>query len=309
MDGKTHPLLLLFWREVVEFVFSRNTTFKWLLLTPAFVLTGILIAYPMAYNFYLSFHSWYGSATRLPRFEGFSNYISTLSDPRFWNSIRVTIIFTILSLGIEVVAGFLIALYINREFRGKNFIKALFVFPFAATPVAIALVWRNMYDPTLGVINYFVSLLGRVQPVEWLTNSYLVIPSLAFVDIWQWTPLVVLICMAGLEGLPREPIESAQIDGASKWQIFRRIIFPLMGPTLIAATMIRSWDVIKVFDIIYVMTAGGPGFASENLNIYIYNTAFFYFNMGYASSMMVILFAIVLGFNIILYQLTKQGNE
>lgn len=309
MDGKTHPLLLLFWREVVEFVFSRNTTFKWLLLTPAFVLTGILIAYPLAYNFYLSFHSWYGSATRLPRFEGFSNYISTLSDPRFWNSIRVTIIFTILSLGIEVVAGFLIALYINREFRGKNFIKALFVFPFAATPVAIALVWRNMYDPTLGVINYFVSLLGRVQPVEWLTNSHLVIPSLAFVDIWQWTPLVVLICMAGLEGLPREPIESAQIDGASKWQIFRRIIFPLMGPTLIAATMIRSWDVIKVFDIIYVMTAGGPGFASENLNIYIYNTAFFYFNMGYASSMMVILFAIVLGFNIILYQLTKRGNE
>jgi len=309
VDGKTHPLLLLFWREVVEFVFSRNTTFKWLLLTPAFVLTGILIAYPMAYNFYLSFHSWYGSATRLPRFEGFSNYISTLSDPRFWNSIRVTIIFTILSLGIEVVAGFLIALYINREFRGKNFIKALFVFPFAATPVAIALVWRNMYDPTLGVINYFVSLLGRVQPVEWLTNSYLVIPSLAFVDIWQWTPLVALICMAGLEGLPREPIESAQIDGASKWQIFSRIIFPLMGPTLIAATMIRSWDVIKVFDIIYVMTAGGPGFASENLNIYIYNTAFFYFNMGYASSMMVILFAIVLGFNIILYQLTKQGNK
>jgi multiple sugar transport system permease protein len=296
-------------REVFVFVLKRNTTLKWILLSPAFALTGILIAYPLAYNFYLSFHSWYGSATRLPRFEGFSNYIATLSDPRFWNSIRVTIVFTILALGIEIVAGFFIALYINREFRGKNFIKALFVFPFAATPVAIALVWRNMYDPTLGVINYFVSLIGRVQPVEWLTKPHLVIPSLAFVDIWQWTPLVVLICMAGLEGLPREPIESAQIDGASKWQIFRRIIFPLMGPTLIAATMIRSWDVIKVFDIIYVMTAGGPGFASENLNIYIYNTAFFYFNMGYASSMMVILFAIVLGFNIILYQLTKRGNE
>lgn len=290
-------------------VHAKSRTLKWLFLLPAFVLTGVLIAYPLIYNFYLSFHSWYGSARRPPQFISFGNYLNALSDPRFWNSIRVTVIFTAIALGLEVCLGFLIALYINRQFRGKNFVKALLVFPIAATPVAIALVWRFMYDPTLGVVNYFISLLGRVEPVEWLTNPSLVIPALAFVDIWQWTPLVILICLAGLEGLPIEVIESAQIDGASRWQIFQKIIVPLMNPTLIAATMIRSWDVIKTFDIIYVMTAGGPGFASENLNIYIYNTAFFYFNMGYASSMMVILFAIVLGFNIIFYQLAKRGER
>ncbi|HCZ05553.1 MAG: multiple sugar transport system permease protein [Thermotogota bacterium] len=274
---------------------------KWAFLSPALILILLLIIFPIFYNLYLSFHTWFGNPKKPPIFVGLSNYVGAFKDSRFINSLYVTAYFTLLALALEVVIGFLMAVYINREYKGKNLVKALLVFPFTATPVAIALVWRIMYDPTLGVINYFLSFFG-IKNVLWLSNPKIVIPALVIVDVWEWTPLVTLISLAGLESISASIIEAAKIDGASRSQTLFHIILPMMKPTLIAATMIRSWDCIKTFDIIYVMTQGGPGYASENLNIYAFNNAFRYFNMGYASSLMVILFAIVIGVNLILYQ-------
>jgi multiple sugar transport system permease protein len=173
-----------------------------------------------------------------------------------------------------------------------------------ATPVAIALVWMMMYNPTLGVMNYLVSLVG-LGPYTWVSNAALVIPALAVVDTWEWTPLITLITLAGLATLPIEPYESAVIDGASAAQMFWRITLPLLRPTIIVALLFRAIDCLKTFDIIYVMTQGGPGFASETLNVYTFQVGLFYFHMGYASSLLVILFALVLGVSLLLIKVRR----
>jgi multiple sugar transport system permease protein len=173
-----------------------------------------------------------------------------------------------------------------------------------ATPVAIALVWMMMYNPTLGVMNYLVGLAG-LGPYKWVSNAAIVVPALAVVDTWEWTPLITLITLAGLATLPLEPYESALIDGASAAQMFWRITLPLLRPTIIVALLFRAIDCLKTFDIIYVMTQGGPGFASETLNVYTFQVGLFYFHIGYASSLLVILFALVLAVSLILIKVRR----
>jgi len=175
-----------------------------------------------------------------------------------------------------------------------------------ATPTAISLVFVMMYHPTLGVMNYLVSLVG-LSPFKWTYSSKTALYAIALVDVWEWTPLIMLIALAGLAALPKEPYESALIDGASSLQSFWYITLPLLRPTLIVAILFRSIDGLKTFDIIFVMTQGGPSNASETINILLFNQAFSYFNMGYASSMAVALFAIVMGASLILMKVRRVG--
>jgi len=161
-----------------------------------------------------------------------------------------------------------------------------------ATPVAIALVWTMMFHPQLGILNYLLSLVG-LPPQLWVFHPATVIPSLVLVETWQWTPLVMLIVLGGLAAIPAEPYESAQIDGATRWQVFRYISLPLIMPFLFIASMIRMIDAVKSFDIIFAITQGGPGSASETINLYLYSVAFVYYDVGYASAIVVIFFALI----------------
>ena len=161
--------------------------------------------------------------------------------------------------------------------------------PMMATPVAIALVWTMMFHPQLGVLNYLLSLVG-LPPQLWVFHPATVIPSLVLVETWQWTPLVMLIVLGGLAAIPTEPYESAQIDGASVWQMFRYITLPLITPFLFIAGMIRMIDAVKSFDIIFAITQGGPGSASETINLYLYSVAFIYYDLGYGSAIAVVFF-------------------
>jgi len=176
----------------------------------------------------------------------------------------------------------------------------------AATPVAIGLVFVMMYHPTLGVANYLVTLTG-LAPFKWTYSSGTALYALAVVDIWQWTPLIMLIALAGLASLPREPYEAAHLDGASTVKAFWHITLPLLRPTLVVAILFRSIDALKTFDIIFIMTQGGPANASETINILLFNQAFSYFNMGYASSMAVALFAVVMGVSLILIKMRRTA--
>jgi multiple sugar transport system permease protein len=173
-----------------------------------------------------------------------------------------------------------------------------------ATPVAIALVWMMMFNPTLGIMNYFLRGLG-LEPALWTSSKTTVIASLALVDTWQWTPFITLIALAGLSALPQEPFEAALMDGASGWQTFWAITLPLLRPTLMVGVLFRTIDALKTFDIIYVMTQGGPGTASETLNIYVFQTGFNYFHMGYASSLLVVLFSLVLFVSLIMMRFRR----
>jgi multiple sugar transport system permease protein len=274
---------------------------------PAVIVVFVLMVFPVFYTVYMSLHSWFASSLTAPEFIGLQNFKRAFTqDERFRNAIWLTIYFTVLATALQLVLGVALALLLNRPFRGKGFFRSIFLMPMVATPVAIALVWMMMYNPTLGVMNYLVGLI-RLGPFKWVSDVHIVIPALAVVDTWEWTPLITLITLAGLATLPLEPYESAVIDGATPVQMFWRITLPLLRPTIIVALLFRSIDCLKTFDIIYVMTAGGPGFASETLNVYTFQVGLFYFHIGYACSLLVILFALVLGVSLVLIKVRRGG--
>jgi multiple sugar transport system permease protein len=272
---------------------------------PAALVVFVLTVFPVFYTVYMSLHSWFASSLTGPEFIGLQNFQRAFAqDDRFRNAIWLTLYFTALATALQLILGVSLALLLNRPFRGKGFFRSIFLLPMVATPVAIALVWMMMYNPTLGVMNYLVGLVG-LGPYTWASDARIVIPALAVVDTWEWTPLITLITLAGLATLPLEPYESALIDGATPAQMFWRITLPLLRPTIMVALLFRSIDCLKTFDIIYVMTAGGPGFASETLNVYTFQVGLFYFHIGYASSLLVILFALVLGVSLILIKVRR----
>ncbi|HSD51623.1 MAG TPA: sugar ABC transporter permease [Candidatus Methylomirabilis sp.] len=272
---------------------------------PSALVVFILMVFPVFYTVYMSLHSWFASSLTAPEFIGLQNFHRAFTqDERFRNALWLTVYFTILATTLQVVLGVALALLLNRPFRGKGFFRSIFLLPMVATPVAIALVWMMMYNPTLGVMNYLVGLVG-LGPFTWVSDARAVIPALAVVDTWEWTPLITLITLAGLASLPIEPYESAVIDGATPAQMFWRITLPLLRPTIMVALLFRSIDCLKTFDIIYVMTAGGPGFASETLNVYTFQVGLFYFHIGYACSLLVILFALVMGVSLVLIKVRR----
>ncbi len=273
---------------------------------PAGAVIFILMVFPVLYTVYMSLHTWFASSLTVPEFVGLQNFKRAFTqDQRFRNAIWLTVYFTALATTMQLILGVALALLLNRTFRGKGFVRSIFLLPMVATPVAIALVWMMMYNPTLGVMNYLVGLIG-LGPYKWVSDIRFVIPALAVVDTWEWTPLITLITLAGLATLPLEPYESALIDGATRAQMFWRITLPLLRPTIIVALLFRSIDCLKTFDIIYAMTGGGPGFASETLNVYTFQVGLFYFHIGYACSLLVILFTLVLGISVILIKIRRE---
>ena len=285
---------------------DRNA--RWVLPAPAVVAIVALCVFPVAYTLYMSFHDWSGSRVAAPQFVAVKNYVDIFAgDERFWGSLWRTALFTVGALALQLTAGVGLALLFNREFFGRGLVRTLYLLPFVATPAAIALIWMMMYNPAVGVFNYLLSLIG-ITGQQWAYSQNQVLGALMIVDTWEHTPVIMLICLAGLASLPTEPYESAQIDGASGLQQLLYITLPLLRPTIAVAALFRAIDAIKTFDIIYVMTQGGPGLASETLNIYAFFAAFQYFRFGYASSLLVIFFAIILGVCLLIIKLRREAE-
>ncbi len=262
----------------------------WPFVLPALVVVVAVIIFPWAFTLWMSVHEWkVGSPTE---FVGLANYLRLPTDPRFLEAVGRTLLYTVLSVALPLALGTLAAVVFHARFPLRGFFRGLFILPMMATPVAIAVVWTMMFHPQLGVLNYMLSLVGLPAQL-WVFHPATVIPSLVLVETWQWTPLVMLIVLGGLAAMPTEPVESALIDGATRWQIFRYVTLPLIAPFLFIAAMIRMIDAIKSFDIIYAITQGGPGTASETINLYLYSVAFAYYDIGYASAIAVVFFVII----------------
>jgi multiple sugar transport system permease protein len=274
---------------------------------PAVMALVLIVVIPIVYNLYLALTKWTIGLGQ-PRFIGIDNFIELLSDERVWNGMKVMVYFSGMSLSLELALGLLIALYFHREFKGSEIVQAIYILPFAATPVAVALIWRIMLNPEIGVMNYLLRSVGLPGSL-WVSSPQTVIPALVMVDVWKWTPMITLIVLAGLKSLPRDPYEAAQIDGASALQIFWYITLPLIRPVLIAAMMLRSLDNLKEFDMIYTITQGGPGIASETLYLYSYNVGFSFFKAGYGSALMVVVFLIVLVFNVAMNRMRLNARD
>jgi len=291
-------------QRVSRFI-HRNARF--IFPAPAFLVVGLIIVYPVIYTGWMSLQEWFASSLTLPKYIGAANYQKILTaDPRFREAFFRTLYFTLIAVTVETALGVTMAVIFNRDFWGKGLVRTLSILPMMATPTAISLVFVMMYHPTLGVLNYLVTRLG-LPLFTWTYSSKTALYAIALVDVWEWTPLIMLIAMAGLASLPKEPYESAKIDGASAFQCFYLITLPLLRPTLVVAILFRAIDALKTFDIIFVMTQGGPSNASETINILLFNQAFSYFNMGYASSMAVTLFTIIMGICLILMKVRRVG--
>ena len=265
-------------------------TYLWFV-APALVATFALIVFPWLFTLYMSVHDW--DAGGAGAFVGLGNYAGMLADERFQLSVIRTLYYTVLTVVAPLVLGTIAAVLLHRQFRFRGLVRGIFLLPMMATPVAVALVWAMMFHPQYGVLNYLLEVVG-LPPSLWVYAPETVIPALALVETWQWTPFCMLIVLGGLAAIPTDPYESANIDGANTWQMFRHITLPLVMPFILIAGVLRTIDALKAFDTIYPITQGGPGVASETINIYLYLQAFSYTHVGNASAVVVLFMAMIL---------------
>ena len=255
-----------------------------LYITPAFLVLFIILVYPLGYSFWLSFHEWTlrGFRQGVP-WVGLDNYVSLLKNGDFLTSLRITFTFLILAIAAEFTLGMGLAVLLNHDLKAKGLIRSAILLPMMCTNVVIGLTWRLLFNYEFGIINYYLTQVG-FKPVEWLSNPTVAMGSVIIVDVWNTTSFVALMLLAGLQSLPEEPFEAAKIDGASGWQTFRFLTLPLLRQTILVALLWRLIDTFRIFDVIYLLTAGGPARATETVSIYVYRYGFQSFNLGYASA-------------------------
>jgi multiple sugar transport system permease protein len=286
---------------VTQSIGTRGSLFA--LSAPAVVFTLALIAFPFGYTIWLSLHEFSFGGT--PRMNYGENYVLMVQDAEFWAGLKITLVLYVLSLVLQLVLGTYVAMLLHSARRMSGVVRTLMISPFVLPPVVVGMMWLVVLDPSLGAANWVLESVGLPKS-DWLASPQWVIPTVALIDTWQWTPYVALIVLGGLQSLPPNVYEAAQIDGASRWKTFRRITLPLLMPTLVTAALLRSVDLLRFFDIIYITTQGGPGNASNTLNIYGFRKGFEFFEIGYASALMITLSAIVLGAVVLLMQARKR---
>ena len=272
--------------------FISDHPLPWLL--PLIAILVVFAVYPFFYNIWLSAHEFIPRKRGLD-FIGFDNWVKLFADPRLWNALWVTLLYTGLCLTIELVLGMMIALLIDSDDPGFGILRGILTLTLVIPPAITAMMFLLMEDAQFGLIAKILSDLGVIAPqTSILADSGLALWGVMLADIWQWTPFMVLIFVAGLRALPTDPYESAMIDGASVWQIFCRITLPMMGKVIAIAVLIRGIDLFRMFDYVYVMTSGGPGTATYTLSLYAWQQTFSFLKWGYGATISLFALFIVL---------------
>ena len=283
----------------------RDLAFPLVLLAPAILVLLSLSIYPLIYSVTVSLQSQTPNGLSW----GLANFRRLLSDTFFLTAMAHTFVFAISALTLELLIGLTLALVLNGPLRGRGLFRATLLIPMMLPTVVVGVVWRLMLNPNFGAINATLKQLGiNTEALTWTASPRLALFSVIIVDVWQWTPFVFLVLLAGLQAIPQEPYEAALVDGSNKWQTFRHVTLPLLKPAILIVLLLRTMDLLRVFDQIFILTEGGPGFATETISLYIYRTAFRFFDFGYAAAMSFVLLAIT---NIIstLYIRLLQSKE
>lgn len=266
----------------------------WPWLLPLVAILVVFTIYPLIYNVWLSFHEFVPSKRGLV-WVGARNWSQLWGDVRFWQSLTVTFIYFVVALGFELVLGMVIALLLDSDGFGFGFLRGVLTMTLVIPPAIAGMMFLLMEDPQFGVISYYLQQLGLLSPSEpILATSSTALAGVLVPEIWQWTPFMVLIFLAGLRALPAEPFEAAMIDGASAVQTFRRITLPMMSKVIAIAVLIRGIDVFRVFDYVYVMTSGGPGTATYSLSLYAWQQTFSFVKWGYGATLSLVTLALIL---------------
>ncbi len=261
----------------------------YLLIAPSLAVLAALSIYPLLYIIKISFQKGTGEATQW----SLDNFARLFSDSFFLAALAHTFLYAVIALTLEFFVGLGLALLVDRPFRGRGVFRALLLIPMMLPPVVVGVVWRLMLNSDFGAVNGTLKAMGLdTESLTWTASPALAFASVIAVDVWQWTPFLFLVLLAGLQAIPQEPYEAAMIDGATAWQTFRTVTLPLLRPAILIALLLRTMDLLRVFDQIFILTEGGPGFATETVSLYIYRTAFRFFDFGYAAAMSFVLLAL-----------------
>ena len=278
-----------------------DTALKWIFLIPSVAILAFLSLYPFFRGIWMSLHSW-PLAGREVEFVGMANYGELLGSERFLNALWNTAVFTGVSVTIEIVLGIALAMYLfSLSQRWRPLFRTIFIIPMVVTPIATGLMWRLMLNSRIGVINYLLESVG-IAPPEWTSSPLMAMATVITIDVWQWTPLVIMIVFAGLLSIPDTLYEAARVDGAPGWAIFRHITLPGIKYMVAIAAVFRLMRSFRSFDIIWLVTQGGPGTATEILNVYLYRVAFVFLKGGEAAALGLILLVITIVTALLLFR-------
>ncbi len=280
--------------------------FRYRMLLPLYLLLAAILLYPLLFALWVSLHDYRLTRPQDTPFVGLAQYLRLLRDPAFLNAMGNTLTFVFVAVFLELVLGFALALLLRRRRFGRDLARALLLTPMFVTPIAVGLMFRFLLNQQLGVIPRVLASFGVT--VDWFGPD-LALFSIILIDVWQWTPFMLLLLLAGLESLPRSPFEAARVDGASPFMIFRRITLPLMRPVILVALVIRGLDAFKVFEYVYAITRGGPGSATETIQFLIYKVGFRFFRMGEASAMAWVLVLVTLSLTFLLWHLMMRERR
>ena len=262
-----------------------------LFLSPTVVITGIFIFFPIIFSFYLSFHEWnMFSAER--QFVGLQNYLLLLKSPDFWQVFGTTTVYTVATVPLNMLVALGAAMFLEQKLRGKKVLRAAFFTPVIISWVAAAVIWRWVFHPNIGLLNHIFDLLG-IPPINWVNDPTAALFSMIIVGVWKTFGINMILFSAGLAGIPAHYYEAAKIDGANAWQQFYRITVPLLAPTTLFILVLSIIGSFQVFDLVWVLTHGGPLGSTKVLVFYLYEQAFQFFNMGYASAIAYVLFGVL----------------
>jgi multiple sugar transport system permease protein len=274
---------------------------------PPIAIIVLIVVLPTVQLIANSFYRW-SLLSGMKRFDGVGQYAEVLTDTLFTGSLLRTLVYTIAVVLLELVVGMAVALLFSREFSGMRLVRTLFLTPMLMVPIMVGLLWSLMYQPSIGIVNFVLSLCG-IEPVNWLSSSALALPAIGIAEIWQWTPFVAVVFVAALQGLPPSVIAAARLDGASRWQRLLTIELPMMRNVIAIVFLLRFIDVFKTFGLIYIMTRGGPGRSTMVAGFYPWEVGFSQLLMGKASAAAFIIMNLISVMTIVLLRFVFRERE
>ncbi|MFD1714941.1 carbohydrate ABC transporter permease [Amnibacterium flavum] len=280
--------------------------FKYGMLAPLIAVFVAVVGFPLLYALYLSFTDYKLTDRGAPDIVGIANYASTFTNASFWEAFGVTALYVVVAVGLELVIGLAIALSLQKQKWARDVTRSMLLAPMFITPIAVGLTFRFLLNDQIGAIPELLRGIGINYDFFGPGRALF---TLAFIDVWQWTPFMVLLLLAGLESIPKQPLEAARVDGGGPWYIFRRITLPLLAPVLVVAILLRALDALKVFEYVYATTRGGPGTETQTIQYFTYQTGIQFFRLGEASSMAFVVLAVVLTVIVVAFRRLERNRS
>ena len=292
---------------------SNKALFPWVLMAPTLIILFAIGIYPFLYSLYIAGHNVILSKPYIPRyFVGLYQYQALVQDIEFWQALGKTLLFTVEAVFVEFWLGLGLALLFQRQLRGMSIMRVFILIPMILPPLVAALIWRYMFYPGAGLITYYVGGITRALgfgEVPFLSDPAIAFQTLVFVDVWEWTPFMFLMLSAGLASIPRQPYEAAEIDGANAWRVFWTITMPLLRPAILIAVIIRTMDAFRTYELIVIMTRGGPGNATTTLNVFLTKTGLEFFDASKAAALSLIMMMIIIVMSFVFIRVFRSKTE